>query len=93
MSASFAGEGSGPGGSNLWDSMPLTPPTPPTTPQPEEFLWSKPELLREPDPDDKPKQRAKPAKRSARSGGRPVKKAARKATRSAGTAAGKRKRR
>ncbi len=93
MSASYVGIGSGPGGANLWDPKPPAPPTPPTPPEPAEFLWSKPERLRDRDTDGPPEPRAKSGKHFARAGGRPVKKAARKAAKRTGAAADKRKRR
>ena len=101
MSASFVGEGSGPGGSNLWDPMPRTPPAPPTAPKPEEFLWSKPERLQERDADEPPKERTKGGNRAVRgratspaaTGGRPVKKAARKPSKRRTVTAVERKRR
>jgi hypothetical protein len=52
------------GGPDLWDSMPLVPPVkPPTPPAPEEFVWSKPERLKDPPPDAAP---ATPARRASR---------------------------
>jgi len=86
MSASFASEGSGPGGHDLWDPMPVAPPTPPAKPKPDEFVWSKPERLREPPGAEEPKGRAK-------GGGRPVKKSARTSAKRAKGKGGNRKRR
>lgn len=91
MSTSSHRTPSDPGGPGLWDPMPLVPPVaPPTPPPPEEFVWSKPERLKERPADGpatpaRPKRSAapkKPAKKKAakpkRAGGRPVKKAAKK---------------
>lgn len=86
MSASFFNEGSGPGGHDLWDPTPVVPPTPSAPPKPEEFLWSRPERLRDSDTDVDPRERTG-------AGGRPVKKAARKASKRSTTGRGERKRR
>jgi hypothetical protein len=74
--------------------MPLVPPVkPPTPPEPEEFIWSKPERLKDPPPDAAP---ATPARRTSKrpttpsapkkaAKGRPVKKAAKHVTRKRST--------
>lgn len=74
----------------MWDPMPLVPPVkPPAPPKPEEFVWSKPERLKDPPPEAAPaptthktSKKAAPKTRAAKKAakGRPVKKAARKKT-------------
>jgi len=86
MSASLANEGSGPGGHDLWDPTPVAPPTPSAKPETDEFVWSKPERLRDLPAVEEPKERAKGR-------GRPVKKAARTPAKRAKTTSGSRKRR
>ena len=83
MSQPFDSAATGPRGPGMWDPMPLVPPvTPPTPPKPEEFVWSKPEELKE--PAEQVIAAAGKAKRPARTqtartaSGRPVKKSARK---------------
>jgi len=74
MSPSSVSDGSGPGGSDLWDRAPLDPGKPPTEPAPDEIRWSRPETLQSEDVQE-PSPAARPAAR-----GRPVKKAAKKST-------------
>lgn len=69
---------SGSGGPGLWDPMPLVPPVAPPTPAPpEEFVWSKPERLKD-RPADLPAAPARPKRRAAAPRKAPTKQAAKK---------------
>jgi len=73
MSPSSVSDGSGPGGSGLWDRAPLEPGAPPPEPAPDEIRWSRPETLRAGDVQE-PSPAPPPSRPAAK--GRPVKKKA-----------------